>query len=373
MSSSDSPDIHVTQVVPSLSIGGQEVVVCNLLEAYKARGIEQSVLVFEPGGELTAKVNTLGVRLIELTKNPGIDLRLIVNMYRQFRRIKPSVVHAHNFLAAFYSGLAARPQGIPMVLTRHGTGIDYAARFRSGWLAARTSSRIVGVSEKVASQVVREHKVPSSKISVVQNGVNPESFKPDALRRKHKRATLGIAEGETAFITIGRLVEEKDYPVLLKAAASLNRQGYNLRVLFAGDGPERNRLKSISSELGLAGRAVFLGTRHDIPGLLNAADVFCLSSYTEGSPMSIIEAMASGLPVVATSCGGVAELVNDGQTGYLIPVKDHQALATAMARLVNDSSLVSNLGANARKIQMKNFSISAMADAYLAIYRQVLD
>ncbi len=364
--------MHVVQVVPSLAIGGQEMVVFNLLKALRRQGLEQSVLVFEAGGELTGQVKELGVRLIELHKKPGIDLGLALRMGWRFNRIKPSLVHAHNVLAAFYAGLAARPQGIPVVFTRHGTSPRYAARFRAGWVAARMSSRIAGVSKKVAGQIASEHKIPARKISVVPNGVDSERFRPDPVRRGRKRAELGIADDETVLITIGRLVVEKDYPCLLKAAAELHGQGHKLRLLFAGDGPERAALESLAAELNLAERTCLLGVRHDIPELLNAGDVFCLSSRTEGAPMSIIEAMASGLPVVGTECGGMAELVIEGQTGYLVPVGDWQALAAALCRFMKDPGLARNMGAKARELQLKNYSVRAMAEAYLSIYRQTI-
>ena len=364
--------LHIVQVVPSLAIGGQETIVLNLCEALQKEGARLSVVVFSGGGELRGQVESLGLGLYELHKRPGLDFRLAWSLYRLLDRIKPDVLHAHNVLAAFYAALAARARGIPLVFTRHGTGTMYSTRFRSGWLATRLCSQAVGVSKKVSEQLMAEQGLGPDKISTVPNGVDSDRFRPDAGRRESVRRELGLGPEETLFITIGRLAPEKNYPLLIQAAAELQAQGLDIKLAFVGDGAERDSLEGLARDGGLGSRALFLGVRHDIPGLLNAADVFCLSSRTEGAPMSILEAMASGLPVVSTDCGGVAELVGPGETGFLVPVDDCPALSQAMARLVREPELAAKVGAAARDDQIRRFSSGSMAQAYLDIYSRLI-
>ena len=202
------------------------------------------------------------------------------------------------------------------------------------------------------------------KLRVIPNGVDTERFRPDSESRTRLRAELG-AGGEFVWLAAGRLMWKKDYPAMLRAAAQL-RTGL---LLIAGAGPLEQELAALAHELRV--RVNFLGVREDIPALMNAADGLVLSSVVEGLPMVLLEAAASGLPCVSTDAGGARDIVVDGQTGFLAPCGNPEALATAMARLMGLPGVARHkMGQAARERALTSFDMRAVTSQWEQLYRE---
>jgi len=187
------------------------------------------------------------------------------------------------------------------------------------------------VSQAGLERYVRVKAVPRDKICFIPNGVDVDHFRPDAQVRLRMRAELGLQD-RFAWLAVGRFEQAKDYPNLLHAFARLSDE--NAVLLIAGQGALRERMEALAHELKIAPRVYFLGLRPDIPELMNAADAYVMSSFYEGMPMVLLEAAASGLPIVATAVGGNGEVVLDSRTGFLVSAKDPSVLADAMLRLM---------------------------------------
>jgi glycosyltransferase involved in cell wall biosynthesis len=220
------------------------------------------------------------------------------------------------------------------------------------------------VSEGTAEIARAKEKVPESKLHVIPNGIPLERFHPDAVERARIRAELGIPPDALVFGTVGRLAPEKDYPLLVRATAPL--LGEDTRLVIVGGGPHREAIEATIPE-GKKKYVTLTGARRDVPALLAAMDVFSLTSETEGLPLAIPEAMAAGLPVVATAVGGLPSIV-PADVGRLVPYPDREGLTRAFADLRSDRARLRTMAEAARALALARFSIETMTDRYLALY-----
>jgi len=235
------------------------------------------------------------------------------------------------------------------------------------WLYRATdplADRTVAVCQAVAERHVASGAVGRGKLRVIPNGVDTGRFRPDAARRDRLRGEFG-AGGEFVWLAAGRLMWKKDYPTMLRAAARL-RECF---LFIAGAGPLEPELAALARELRV--RAHFLGPREDVPALMNAADGLVLSSVVEGLPMVLLEAASSGLPCVATDAGGARDAVGDGETGFLAAPGDPEALASAMARLVElPGAARREMGRAARDLALARFDMGSVTSQWEELYRQ---
>jgi len=224
------------------------------------------------------------------------------------------------------------------------------------------------VGSQVREQLVSSRRVPAAKSSTVMNGIPVHRFERSSDTRAQVRDELGIAQDALVVGTVGRLVELKNQRLLLEAAALLRPSWPGLVVVLAGDGPLRDDLVSLARQLGMQDSVVFTGPRQDVPRLLNAFDVFALPSRTEGLSIALLEACAAGLPLVATRVGGNDEIVQEHQTGLLIPSDDVSALRAALSQLLEDPAQRLRMGENARRWVVEHGSIEVMRENYAALY-----
>jgi glycosyltransferase involved in cell wall biosynthesis len=229
------------------------------------------------------------------------------------------------------------------------------------------------ISQTGLERYVWVKAVPQHKICVVPNGVDINRFRPDARARFEVRSELKLHDDCFVWLAVGRFDYAKDYSNLLHAFAQLSHEDAFL--LIAGQGPLKSRMESLAHQLGIAQKVLFLGIRQDVPRLMNAADGYVMSSFYEGLPMVLLEASASGLPIVATDVGGNRELVLNGQTGYLVSPRDAEALSAAMRRLMNMPVESRNqLGVRGRERVLALYSLDRVVDQweqlYVNLYRQ---
>ncbi|WP_437902835.1 glycosyltransferase [Sorangium sp. So ce327] len=367
----------IAHVLNSFQVGGAEQVVVDLAGLQRAAGHEVMVVGIEtnPDGPRAAQLRERDVAVHMLPKRSGFDLKLPGKLAAFFAKHGVSIVHSHNQLPLIYATAAGRLHRVPVCHTLHGAMFDQGRRAWLRHMAARLADAHVAVSQSTADFMLTHKEVPSSKLHVILNGIDLSRFRPDAAARHRVRAELGIPQDAWVAGAVGRLSQVKNHALLLRAAAAagiLSGDADNARLLLVGDGPEAAPLRALAEELGISDRVVFAGERHDVPGLLAASDVFVLSSKSEGLPLSMVEAMATGLPVVSTAVGGIPALIADGETGFLVPSDDEGALAAKLAALKGDPVQSAAMGKRGRKLALRRYSAERMMASYMDIYETLL-
>lgn len=321
---------------------------------------EPSFISLTTRGPMAASIETAGWKVLALGSSGGIKPSLLFALARLFREQDIQVVHTHNTRPLLYAGPAARLARVPVVVhTRHGQRCNATPRqTRLFRLAARTADRFVCVSHDSMRLTIAEG-IEAARTMTIWNGVDPRRWSPC-----HDPA------GPAVFV--GRLSVEKDLPTLVKAAALIaqRRPGFQLRI--AGDGPCRGLMLSQIRQHHIESHIDWRGEVADVASVLNGASMFILPSRSEGLPVTVLEAMASGLPVVATDAGGVREVVADGRTGLLVPCSDPERMAEAVLSLLDHPVGGSQLGSEARRRVEEHFDVRTMVAHYEALYENLL-
>jgi glycosyltransferase involved in cell wall biosynthesis len=361
-------------LLTSLVYGGAETQVVYLATRFKSRGWEVSVVSLMPPKAYVEDLEAAGIPVFSLNIRRKLpDPRPVLRLARIIRKWQPDVVHSHmvhaNLLARIVRPLAPFPV---LVCTAH--SIDEGGRLREVLyrLTDPFCDLTTQVSQAGLERYVHVGAVPRHKICYIPNGVDTERFKPNLEDRLKVRKELGV-EG-FVWLAVGRFDPPKDYPNMLQAFARVVHKHLNTMLLIAGDGPLRKTMENMTRELGVEKHVKFLGIRRDIPQLMNAADAYVMSSEWEGMPMVLLEASACGLPIVATNVGGNAEIVLDGQTGFLVPPKSPEALSQAMLRMMDlPEEVREKMGEQARKHIESNFSLDRIVDCWEALYYELLN
>jgi sugar transferase (PEP-CTERM/EpsH1 system associated) len=349
---------HVAHVTLSLDVGGQEKLLVEFARHIDTNRFALTFVALGGRGRLADRLEALGCRLIVLDEPPGLRPGMIWRLWRLFRRERFDVVHSHDDKPLLYAGLAAWLARVPRrIHTHHHGPLPQIGRRQEklvGW-AARLVHPFVCVSHDAARHAGLQG-IAAAKLRVLWNGIDVERF-----------AYRGPQPGGTA-VVVARLSPEKDIQTLLHAMRRVVDVAPSFRLDIAGDGPCREELVQLAGTLGLCEHVRFLGEVQDVPALLARARVFVLSSVSEGISLTILEAMASGLPVVATSVGGNPEVVEDGRTGQLVPPRDPAALASALLRTAGNPDEAQLLGRAARRRVEAHFDIRKMVAQYEALY-----
>ncbi|MCL4782713.1 MAG: glycosyltransferase [Bryobacterales bacterium] len=366
--------LRVMLLVTGLERGGAETQVVQLALELRGRGCEVCVVsMLEPvafAGELAGG----GVPLHSLRMRPGKPgLRGLWRFLHLLQTTKPEVVHAHLFHANLLARLARLISPVPVLISTLHSLAESGRSSRDvrlrDWLYRLTdwlSDRTVSVSEAVEARHVECRAVSPRRSRVIPNGVRAELFVKTPEMRARVRAELGLQD-EFVWLAAGRLMWKKDYATMLLAMAG----GVAGTLLIAGKGPDEEALRAQAESLGV--RVRFLGLREDIPDLMNACDGFVMSSVVEGLPMVLIEAAMAGLPAVTTNAGGTRDVVRDGETGFVVPVRDAAALRAAMQRLAAmPAEERRRMGEAARCAARERFSISKVASQWEDLYRGCL-
>jgi glycosyltransferase involved in cell wall biosynthesis len=364
---------RIVHVLSSFGMGGQERVAFDLAVSQRRAGHEVTALSLAPppDGPLAAELTDAGIAVERVARpRPGVDLRLIVRLARWLRAHRVELVHTHNRMALIYGAPAARLAGAAVVHTKHGNNPKGGTRLVAGNLAGRLVDAFVAVSEETAAFARKRKEIAERKLSVIANGIELSRFFPDPAARARVRGELGIAADAWVVGTVGRIAGEKNQAMMVRALAPALGPGAHL--VIAGDGPLMPALAAQVGALAAAAAIHLLGVRRDVPQVLCALDAFVLSSDTEGLPLVVLEAMATGLPVVSTRVGGVPNVIDDGVTGLLVPVGDEAALGAAVAGLAADRARCAAMGAAAREAAVTRYSAERMQRDYLALYARVL-
>lgn len=369
----------VMHVLFSLDVGGLENGVVNLINRMPSALFRHSVVALthcEP--TFCRRVQRDDVQFISLQKPPGHAVRLYPQLFRLFRNAQPAIVHTRN-LAALETLLPAALAGITNRVhgehgwdsfDREGTSQKYRLVRK---LYSPLVSRYVALSGQIEHYLTDRVGIAPARVSRICNGVDTVRFRPATGRQRLDGTPFDDAEG-VVIGTVGRLQAVKDQVTLVRAVALARPHCTNpLRLIIAGDGPLRAEVESEIAAAGLGDITWLAGTRSDVPEVMRALDIFVLPSRSEGISNTILEAMASGLPVVATDVGGNAELVAEGETGMLVPAQDPQAMAHALLRYTADAALRQSHGAAGRHRAEAEFSLDGMVERYGRLYQQLLN
>jgi len=313
--------------------------------------------------------------------NPLNDSRALAKLIRIARRFKPDVVHTHTAKAGFLgrqAALAVRPRPA-IVHTYHGhvlEGYFGAAKSRLYLelerAMARVSDRLIGVSQATVDDLVRLGVAPRERFRVLPLGLDLAPLAEiDPALRGRSRAELGVEPEDVLLVFVGRVVPIKRLEVLLRALAQARESDPRLRLAMVGDGEDRPGLERLAAELGISDDVFFLGYRRELQPVFAAADVAVLSSDNEGTPVSLIEAAAAGLPAVATDVGGVHEVVGE-ETGVLVPPGDPATLSSALAAMAGDEDRRRRFGAAARRRALERYDAARLLADVDALYRELL-
>lgn len=323
--------LRIALVTTGLRLGGAEQQVAALANRFAALGHAVLVVSLTAGREV-ALLPEVTTASLAMSKAPWSVAAALLHARRLLRQWQPDVVHSHMVHANLFARVLVALGGMPpLVCTAHSVREGGKARMLAYRWTDRLATLTTHVSAEGRQRMIALGAVPGERIAVVPNGIDTRRFRPDPAWRAATRAALGIAPGQRLVLHVGRLVEEKNQALLLDAFASVvDRIGADadVQLRIAGDGPLRRPLAQRIVSLGLSQHVQLLGTRDDVPRLLNAADLFVLSSDTEGMPLVVGEALACGCPVVATDAAGVSDML--GHHGKVVPRGDASALARVM-------------------------------------------
>jgi sugar transferase (PEP-CTERM/EpsH1 system associated) len=363
--SSASPPLRIVHLAATYDIGGLEMVVLDLVRHADRARFAPSVVALEGAGSLAPRFAELGVPVDALQPDGGTPASGVMALYRHFKRTRPAVVHTHNVKPHLQGTLGAWLAGVPVILnTKHGRNYPITTR---SVLASRVINRrcdcLVAVSDDAAEIARSREGFPDDRVRVIRNGIDVA---------RYASADLADPARRTRAIHVARLNPVKDQATLLCAIPRILASVPAFTLDIVGDGPERAALEQLATELRIADRVRFLGFRDDIAARLADAGVFVLSSRSEGVSLTLLEAMAAGLPIVATHVGGNPEVVDVDRTGLLVPSGDPNALADAVIRVMTDPELAIRFGRAGRARAEQQFDVRGVAATYEALYLELL-
>jgi len=366
--------VHLTYV---LDFGGLETLIVESINRMPADKYRHAIVCLTKYTDFAKKITRPGVEIVALDKPPGLGLRTHVTLWKLLRRLRPTILHTYNLSTVEYA-FTALMAGVPVrIHAEHGRDArDPEGKNRKHNLLRRMMVPMIDcfvpVSLDLQAWLRRAANVPDRKNLLIDNGVDTARFQPAT---SGAPAPEGAPDWNDCFVigTVGRVQDVKDQATLINAFALLQQRlpaeaAGRLRLAIIGDGPLRPALQAQVKQSGLEHAVWLPGARNDIDALMRSFDVFALSSIAEGTPVTLLEAMACGLPVVSTRVGGIPDLVTDGVNGRLVPARQPAALADALAGYADRPDLVRVHGAAARQRIVERYSIAAMLSAYLGLY-----
>ena len=368
---------RVVHIVYSFAIGGLENVIVQLINRLPADQFEHTVLSLTTISDFKDRITQPGVQFIELHKPPGHAIPLYPRIYRLLRQLKPDVVHSCNLAALEVAPIAWLARVPLRVHAEHGWDAQDLSGANPRYRKLRKLytpfvSHYVSVSQDLDDYLAQAIGIPPHRRTLIANGVDTDTFVPPA-SVPPAVADCPFTPGQHWLVgTVGRLQTVKNQPLLAQAFVQLlqahPQAAERMRLVFVGEGPLRTEVESILRQAGVQHLAWLAGARNDVADIMRALNCFVLPSQTEGTSCTLQEAMASGLPVVATAVGGTPGLVEEGVTGYLVPANDAAAMATALWRCYTAPPQTRAFGQTARARALANFGLGGMVARYQRLF-----
>lgn len=363
---------RVLFVIDELDIGGTEQQILELVKRIDRDRYAPMVACFRPG-RVAREIEAAGVPVFTFRKRATVDVRLIAGLVKLMRRERIDIVQTYLFTANTWARLAAILARVPIIVTSERNVDMWEQRFKptiGRWLD-RFTYRTTGNSRAVEAYLL-DKGLPPHKVAVIYNGVDLDRFEGEPVTPSLTKSELGIPFHHAVVGLLARLEPQKDPVTFLRAAAILVKKCPTISCLVIGGGSLQSELEREARAMGLGDRVTFTGPRRDVARLLAVCDVSVMSSVKEGMSNTVMESMAAGKPMVATRVGGNAELIADGETGFLVPTRDPAALADAIERILEDPPLAKSMGQRARARIEQEFSVRAMVRSTERLYEEAL-
>lgn len=358
--------VKVMQIIPELALAGAEIMVENLTEKLFENGYDVSVVsLFSYHSPITERLENKKIPVFYLDKKQGFDIKVIFRLYKLFKQERPDIIHTHRYIMP-YAMIAAILSKVPVKIHT----IHNVAEYETGARQRKINKLFykyfnivpISISPIVKRTVEREYKLSSNQVPMIYNGIDLSKCIP---KKDYK-----VQDNKLRILHIGRFSEQKNHIGLIESFKVVNDLAPNTELKLIGTGKLENQIKDKVKELGLENSVEFLGLKSDVYTYLHQADIFVLPSHWEGMPITLIEALSSGLPIVASNVGGIPDIIIDNKTGVIVDVNKKE-IAEGILKLVNSSELREKLGRAALKDSIR-FSSTNMTNQYLDIYRKSL-
>jgi glycosyltransferase involved in cell wall biosynthesis len=371
MNSSVKNKLSIMEVIYAFDLGGSEQLSATIARKLHDRGYPISVCSLSGSdGPIRKQLEEVGIRCFSVGMGRVSRLRFLYELYKIFRREKPDVVHIHHVPLFIQAYLPARLAGIKrIVLTEHSNHltINESRLKKLSRFFSKRADVVTTIHDGLREFFINDLGVSANKVIAVPNGVDVNKFSPRQVD-EGKSEVAGLDPDKFVISCVGRLVPEKDHENLLNAIKRLVDSGMtDFEVVIVGDGPRFDEVQRIIEKLGISPYVKMLGARNDVVDILKGTDVVVLSSKTEGLPMVLIEAMAAGVPCVATAVGGIPQLLSDG-AGVVVPAKDSESLAGAIKDLYENRDRLKEIGPRARQRIVEGYDIDHVVDCYLSVF-----
>lgn len=366
--------MNILLITTRLNLGGIGVYTSSLAKSFKQRG--HKVIVASSGGALTEVLKKEQIEHVDLPVDTSADVgpHTLISLFKLSRIVQEheiDIIHAQTRVTQVIANMLSKKNKIPFVTTCHGF-------FKRRWFRRRLPSwgeQVIAISDAVREHLVNDMKVPKEKVSLIYNGIDMKRFMKDY--SDEDRATIRKEYGLKNIPTIGiisRLSEGKGHRYLLEAFAKLLPNFSDLQLLIMGEGPPHylKELEGQARALGIEEKVIFHKAYEDVSMPLSVIDIFCLPTLQEGLGLCILEAMASGIPVVASNVGGIYTLIKHSDNGFLVPPADEGALVEAISVILSDRSMAESMGQISRKLVKDNFTLEIMTDKVLGVYGEVI-
>jgi glycosyltransferase involved in cell wall biosynthesis len=366
---------RVLHLVSSGGLYGAEQVILNLARAEDTISFVGALYnAHSPNIEVIDEAEKRGLRTVVFDSQGRVDFRTIIQIKRFLREHRIDILHSHGYKPDIIGFLATLSGGTRWVATNHvWHPISGKLRLYEGLDAfvLRFAGRTVAVSSEIRQELIST-RVPAANIRVIENGIDIDPFAQSRSAATLKEV-LGMREHDVVVTIVGRLSPEKGHRTFLLAAKRVSSKNSNIKFLIVGDGPMAEELRSETIKLDLKDCVVFAGFRRDMPAIYALSDVLVNASTIEGLPITILEAMASRVPVIASRAGGIPDVITDNETGLLIDAHDVDALERSIERLIDNPTERQRLAAAAFELVTTKYSFRRMCDAYRRVYREVLN
>lgn len=371
----------IVHIIYSLGTGGLENGLVNIINRSPPERYRHAIVCLTDATDFAKRITVPGVDVIQMHKKPGHDWGLYFRLLKVLFSLKPDIVHTRNLTSLEMQALTLLLPGVKRVHGEHGRDVNDLDGTNKKYNYLRKLLRFfihryITVSKDLENWLKEIINVPALKVRQIYNGVDSEKFHPNQALREQITPGGFLSGGSIVVGTVGRIAEVKNQKLLVDGVKCLveNRPELreNLRLVLVGDGPLYDSLQSYISESGISDLVWMAGDRDDIPQLMQLMDIFVLPSLAEGISNTVLEAMATGLPVIATNVGGNPELISDGENGRLITVGDDQCLAMTIGDLIDDSEVRNQMGQNGLNRVRSTFNWPKTVNEYLSVYDELL-
>lgn len=363
--------MKTTFVITSMPVGGAETLLVNLMRSFSKDAIEPSVVCLKEKGPLGEQISN-EFRVTDHWLKSKYDLRVVPKLVQHFKTQRTdAVITVGAGDKMFWGRIAAKLAGVPVICSAlHSTGWPDGVGRLNRWLTPITDA-FIAVAKQHGQFLKDFEHFPANKVVVIPNGVDTERFQPDPSAKARVRSELGFPFDCKLVGIVAALRPEKNHELFLRAAKIITDRCPKAHFLIIGDGPERAKIEQTIHSLGLQSKVRLLGTRSDTPYLLAALDAFALTSHNEASPVSILEALSCGVPVVSTRVGSVTESVHDRWNGFTVTPGDANEVANCLRKILDDPDTAEAMGTNGRMHVQQNASLDYMVSSYEQLIHQI--